>query len=454
VDGSGKRAPGFLLALLVGNERVNRRRFVLCGLVLAVLKFTIDSFAYRATTGQIWSPLFYLDPHLASWFWFLPGGGKLALVLWTLPFTWIGVSMNARRAADAGLSPWWAVCFLIPFANYLLIVVLCLVPTAARPAVARPPPAIGPPRPGPVIVSAALAIFVSTALVAFIVYVTKGYGFVLFVAVPFLFGAVLAYVLNRLSPVSGGATVWTVLLSLVAMGTTFVLTALEGAGCVVMMLPIAIPLALLGAGLGRSCALVGRTPARHACIVVLAAPVLAFVEPLARGEDFPLHEVRSSIEIAAPPEVVWSRLIAFGAIPDPPEWMFRLGVACPQGARIEGHGVRATRYCEFTTGPFVEPITTWDAPRRLAFDVAAQPPPMVEWSPYEIHPPHLDGFLRSRRGEFRLIALPNGGTRLEGSTWYTLDIHPDPYWRLWADFLVRAIHERVLRHVRRLAEGR
>jgi hypothetical protein len=303
-------------------------------------------------------------------------------------------------------------------------------------------------------VSVALAIFVATALVAFVVYVTKGYGFGLFIGVPFLFGAVLGYCLNRLSPVSGGMTVWTVLLALLAMGMALVFFALEGAGCVLMMLPIAIPLAFLGAALGRFCALDGRTPTGLACLVVLGAPVLAFAEPRVRGDDLPLHEVRSEIEIAAPPEVVWTKLVAFGAIPDPPEWMFTLGIACPQGARIEGEGVGATRFCEFSTGPFVEPITAWEEPRRLAFDVASQPPPMVEWSPYDIHPPHLDGFLRSRRGEFRLIPLAGGRTRLEGSTWYTLDIHPDPYWAAWADSLVGAIHERVLRHVRRLAEAR
>ena len=72
----------------------------------------------------------------------------------------------------------------------------------------------------------------------------------------------------------------------------------------------------------------------------------------------------------------------------------------------------------------------------------------------EIHPAHLDGYLRSRRGEFRLVALPAGGTRLEGSTWYTLDMQPDPYWRLWTDGLIGAIHHRVLRHVKRLSEER
>jgi hypothetical protein len=31
---------------------------------------------------------------------------------------------------------------------------------------------------------------------------------------------------------------------------------------------------------------------------------------------------------------------------------------------------------------------------------------------------------------------------------------PQAYWGLWADALVHAIHDRVLAHVKRLAEGR
>jgi hypothetical protein len=78
---------------------------------------------------------------------------------------------------------------------------------------------------------------------------------------------------------------------------------------------------------------------------------------------------------------------------------------------------------------------------------------MQEWSFYaQVHPPHLDGYFRSRRGEFRLITLPGGRTRLEGSTWYTLDLEPLPYWQLWADWIIHRIHERVLNWIRVCAE--
>jgi hypothetical protein len=123
-------------------------------------------------------------------------------------------------------------------------------------------------------------------------------------------------------------------------------------------------------------------------------------------------------------------------------------------ARIDGAGVGAVRRCEFSTGAFVEPITVWDAPRRLAFDVAAHPAPMAEWSPYRhVTPPHLEGYLRSRHGEFRLTALEGGRTRVDGTTWYEVGMAPAAYWTLWSDALLHAVHGRVLRHVKALSEG-
>ena len=108
----------------------------------------------------------------------------------------------------------------------------------------------------------------------------------------------------------------------------------------------------------------------------------------------------------------------------------------------------------FSTGAFVEPITAWEPGCRLAFDVAASPPPLRELGLYaEVAPPHLDNYLRSRRGEFRLIVLPGNRTRLEGSTWYELEMAPEGYRQLIGDALIHRIHLRVLDHIKREVEG-
>src|SRR5439155_7837109 len=90
----------------------------------------------------------------------------------------------------------------------------------------------------------------------------------------------------------------------------------------------------------------------------------------------------------------------------------------------------------------------------LQFSVAQSPPPMEEWTPYKkIHPKHLDNFLASRQGRFLLTPLRGGGTRLEGTTWYVHNLWPAGYWQAWSDCIIHRIHERVLIHIKRLAEG-
>ncbi|HEX5829681.1 MAG TPA: SRPBCC family protein, partial [Gemmatimonadaceae bacterium] len=167
-----------------------------------------------------------------------------------------------------------------------------------------------------------------------------------------------------------------------------------------------------------------------------------------------LREVRSAVIIDAPAHIVWRSVVEFPPLPEPSQLLFRSGVAYPLRAEIVGTGVGAVRYCVFSTGAFVEPITRWEPGRRLSFDVTEQPPPLQEWSPYaEIAPPHLDGYFVSRRGEFRLVPLQDGRTRLEGSTWYEMRLYPAAYWVIFGDAIVGRIHDRVLQHVRATAEA-
>jgi hypothetical protein len=79
---------------------------------------------------------------------------------------------------------------------------------------------------------------------------------------------------------------------------------------------------------------------------------------------------------------------------------------------------------------------------------------MKELSFYDdVHAPHLSQTPRNRRGEFRLTRLAGNRTRLEGSTWYDIEMYPQFYWRLWADATVHAVHHRVFNHIKQQAEA-
>ena len=153
-------------------------------------------------------------------------------------------------------------------------------------------------------------------------------------------------------------------------------------------------------------------------------------------------------------KTVWQHVVAYADMPEPTEWLFRTGIAYPRRVRLAGAGAGATRFCDFSTGSFVEPITVWEPGRRLEFDVVASAAPMQEWSPYgEIEPAHLHGYFTSRKGRFVLTTLPNGHTLLEGTSWYEHGLEPGAYWRWWSDAIVHRIHRRVLTHIQHLSES-
>jgi hypothetical protein len=223
------------------------------------------------------------------------------------------------------------------------------------------------------------------------------------------------------------------------------LIAIEGIVCLIMAVPLAVPLDLIGAliGVGVMRAFSNSKVGSLSVILLIASlPFLLGFENSTRSK-LTVHKVVSTVEIDAPIAEVWKNVIAFPRIEKSPEGILRAGFAYPIEAKIDGTGVGAIRYCNFNTGPFVEPITEWQEPNLLAFDVIQQPAPMVETSPYgELHTAHLE-YLRSQKGQFRLYEN-DGKTVVEGTTFYIHDIAPDIYWKLYSDEIIHQIHMRGL----------
>ena len=453
-SGSPASAPGVFALLFGARAPVDRRRYLIAGALLVLLKYALDAAVIYWTTGHVWLPHEYLSPALSTRSVILGMGNEWALALmiaWTLPFMWIGLSMSLRRAVDAGQSPIVALLFLVPGLNYLLILALAVLPSKPREPT-RAPASFSEGRLLAALYGVAAGVGIALVVTLFSTLVLGSYGQMLFLVTPAIIGACASAFYNRQADQGAGGSVSVALLATVIAGAAILLVAIEGAICLIMAMPIAGSLALIGGLLGRQMAQAARLG--HLVALLLLLPLLSAFEAVLPA-PLVVREVATSVIIDAPPERVWPNVIGFTDIEldAPPDWIYAAGVAYPLRARIFGEGVGAVRHCEFTTGAFVEPITAWDPPRRLAFDVESQPPPMHEWSPYRhVHPPHLDGYLRSQRGEFRLVDLGDGRTRLEGSTWYTLDLAPAAYWALWSDSLMHGIHTRVLAHIKQVSE--
>ena len=177
---------------------------------------------------------------------------------------------------------------------------------------------------------------------------------------------------------------------------------------------------------------------------LLLAPVFALAvvaEPALRAEHRSV--VVDQIQIAAPPSKVWPHVLAFGQIPDAADyWLFRLGLPYPTETSNGGNFVGADRACYFSGGAvFKEKVAEIEAARLLTFDIVESP----------AHP-ELLGHLDATRGQFELRDNGDGTTTLIGRTWYSLHVRPAWYFDWWTHAIFRAVHLRVMRNVKNLAE--
>lgn len=278
------------------------------------------------------------------------------------------------------------------------------------------------------------------------------YGWTIFVLIPLVIGFLPPFITSKTKQISRNEAYK---LSFATLGLALLgllLFALEGAICIVMASPILALLTLLGSYVGYQTQenTVVNTPNTMTVLILGAIGLMGF-DTL--NEPKGLIPVKTKIIVNSNIENVWKNVVTFDKIEEPVDWLFKTGIAYPTDATINGIGVGAIRYCNFTTGSFVEPITKWEEPNILQFDVKEQPIPMNEMNPFwEVHPPHLDGYFKSYKGQFKLVEIDDNKTELEGTTWYQVDITPEFYWKIWSDFIIHRIHDRVLNHIKKESE--
>lgn len=446
---------------------MGRRPYLFWAITLFLIKFALDWAVSEAAFGRPWNIWNYFRAGTYLRGAFNGNADQVyyaTLLLLSLPFLWAGVVITLRRLRSAQLPEYLVLLFFIPVIKLLLFAILAIFPEtemADTPAyeMDRTRRSFGRFIPARPVGAAGMGILASLAYAALAVWlgtkVFKNYGWTLFVGLPFWIGFSSVLIFGYHQPRSLPACLTVAFLTVLLAGFAMLAMAFEGAICIIMAAPIAIGMSMVGGTVAYRLQVSGLFHYERAAVLgllILAVPSIMNLEALGR-KDAPALHVTSHVIVNAPPEQVWPHVVSFAELPSPDEWLFRIGVAYPIRAEIHGHGAGAVRYCHFSTGPFVEPIERWEEPTRLSFSVAANPAPMQEWTPYRnVKPPHIDGFLVSRHGEFRLHRLPDGNTRLEGTTEYRHHMWPVWYWKAWSDFIIHKIHLRVLRHVKTLAE--
>ena len=257
--------------------------------------------------------------------------------------------------------------------------------------------------------------------------------------VPLLAGFVAAWCWRRLRPTLGDCLLHSLTTTLLGLGGAAIVFR-EGAVCLVIAAPALYVMILTGALLGRIWFRKDDTHLRLSIFPLLA--LLTTGEALQRTDEMAV--VTDEILIHAPPAKVWPHVLAFPTVADAPDyWIFRLGLPYPTQTTNGGDFVGADRQCAFSDGIVIKEKIAEFVPReKLTFDIVEQP----------THP-EAYGHITLHRGRFLLRDNHDGTSTLIGSSWYTLHVRPLWYFDLWTSDMTRAVHLRVMRHVRRLAES-
>lgn len=420
-----------------------------------------------------------LSQHLAAWlavsfhwpapaleeeFWLTPLRSVLGLsglsAVWaatafaySLAVAWGLAMLSFRRAREANGYYALAVLSVVPVIQLAVIPLLAMLPTRASPEPASGTEAEVPASRKPDVVHGLLAGIAIVVLAVLVSAVTFGaYGWGLFVTTPFTVGLTTGFLVNRRVDQGGSETVALALAAAGLGSLALVILALEGAVCIAMAAPLAIPVTIVGGVIGRDLAQVGRN--RRSPLASVAVLPMVFMLEAAMPPEVPIATARQ-IAIAAPPEAVWAALTSGEPIRVRPGLTAVAGLAYPISGRIEGEGAKRTRTGTFSTGIAREKVTEWVPGHTLAFRVLSQPAAMEEMSPYRrVHAPHLVGYFETDETRFELVPLANGRTRLIVRAQHLLRIDPALYWEPIARLAIRDNVDRVLRDIAEKSEHR
>ncbi|OWP64947.1 hypothetical protein CDA63_00900 [Hymenobacter amundsenii] len=273
--------------------------------------------------------------------------------------------------------------------------------------------------------------------------------------IPMALGAVTAHFTPR-TAYKWWRLVWGPSLTVLVFLVTTLLFHLEGMVCVLMIFPLFIITATLGAFVYTY--LTKEKDDKTKTYVVAAFALLPFaLAPLERQLTAPdeYRRVENTVVIAAPAAVVWRHIVRVPPItaqdlgPSPVD---RLGFPRPIEATLSHEGVGGVRRATFERGvEFMETIDVWEPQRRISFSIVpntATIPPTT----FDEHITVGGRFFDVLRGTYELEPAGPGRTHLILYSRQRLSTRLNPYAGLWTGYIMSEIQRRILEVIRRRCE--
>ena len=163
-------------------------------------------------------------------------------------------------------------------------------------------------------------------------------------------------------------------------------------------------------------------------------------EGLAPSVVGPVNVVMTSLDVAAPVDRLWDRLMFYEQLDAPPPLHLRLLLPVPIETVGRKSEVGDEARCLYRGGHLIKRVVEVEPGRRYAFAVVEQAL-------------SVGGGMRLSGGEYRLEVLPGGRSRIEAVTRYTSPRGPRWWWAPIERAVCHSFHRHILRAIRRVAES-
>lgn len=213
----------------------------------------------------------------------------------------------------------------------------------------------------------------------------------------------------------------------------------EGVFCLIIVFPLLLAFLMVGQLIGE---FLLRRKNKNLNISILGLLLVLFAIDINSDHQY-VKLVSDEMIIQATPDKIWRHVVAFETIQEKSTfWMFRLGMPQPMRTTVSAYYEGADRKCIFNDSiVFDEKMTVFQPQKNLTFDILKQP-----------QNPEIIGHIETQRGQFLLKDNKDGTTTLIGNSWYKLNVFPAWYYDLWAESIVRNVHLRVMKHIKKLSE--
>ena len=259
-----------------------------------------------------------------------------------------------------------------------------------------------------------------------------------FIIVPFLMGLISSYCWRSLEMKVSKYIGWSIVNTLLACLLSAVFLH-EGVICLLIISPLILIFVVAGALIGR---IIYRKKNNTLNISLLGILMVVYIADVT-SEHKNTTLISDTLIIDAPINKVWPYVVAYEPITQKETyWLFKIGMPSPVQSTVDGYAEGAGRKCIFSNGyVFDEKMIDYKPNQELTFDIIQQP-----------RDPEIMGHIDIVRGQFILKDNGNGTTTLVGNSWYKLYVFPTWYFNIWSSSITRAVHFRVMEHIKILSE--